>query len=99
MEVKPLFIPLKKKYFLKFKAGEQDCEIRPRNHRIWNIKNVYPGRMMTLSNGYGKYDRINREIRSTMVTPDLNMEHIPQWHIDAVEEIYGKRDSWLIAYV
>lgn len=35
-----------------------------------------------------------------MITPDLRMEkNIPQWHIDAVEDIYGKQDSWLIAYV
>lgn len=94
-----MFVPIMKVYFLKFKAGEQDCEIRPTNHRGWNTKNVYPGRLMTLSNGYGKHDRLTKQIRSILVTPDLKMEAIPQWHIDAVEEIYGKRDSWLIAYV
>lgn len=97
--MKPVFVPLFKEYFLKFKAGEQDCEIRPANHRGWNVNNVFPGRLMTLSNGYGNYDRITKEIRSTIVTPDLKMEKIPQWHIDAVEKIYGKRDEWLIAYV
>jgi len=93
------FLPLKKEFFLKFKNGEQDCEIRPNNHRGWNIKNIYPGRMITLSNGYGKHDRITREICSTMVTHDLFFDDIPQWHIDAVEQIYGQQDSWLIAYV
>lgn len=97
--VKPLFIPLFKAFFFKIAAGEQDCEIRPNNHRGWNSRNVYPGRLMTLSSGYGKQNRITREIRSTMVTPDLRMENIPQWHINAVESIYGKRDSWLIAYL
>lgn len=96
---KPYFLPLFKEYFLKIKSGEQDCEIRPNNHRGWNIKNIYPGRLVTISNGYGKHDRITREIRSTMVTRDLTMESIPQWHIDAVEAIYGQRDSWLIAWV
>lgn len=98
MSYKPLFLPLKKKYFLKFKDGSQDCEIRPNNYRWWSLKNVYAGRFMTLSNGYGKHDRLTVEIRSTMVSPDLSMEDLPQWHIDAVEKIYGKQKSWLIAY-
>ena len=98
-EEKPFFAPLFKVYFLKFKNGEQDCEIRPYNHRGWNCKNVYPGRLITLSNGYGKHDRLTLEIRKTMITPYLEMENIPQWHIDAVEEIYGQQDKWLIAYL
>lgn len=96
--VKPLFVPLMKMYFLKFKAGEQDCEIRPNNHRGWNVENVYIGRLMTLSNGYGNHDRITKEILAAVVTSDLNMEGVPQWHIDAVVGIYGEQDSWLIAY-
>ena len=97
--MKNLFIPLYKEYFLKFKSGEQDCEIRPLGHRGWNIKNVYPGRTMTLSNGYGKQDRIEKVIEFTRVTNNLKASGIPKWHIDAVEGIYGKRDKWLIAYV
>jgi len=97
--MKNLFIPLKKEYFLKFKNGEQDCEIRPDQYRFWNRKNVCPGRKMTLSKGYGKYDRIEKVIEFTRVTNNLKASGIPEWHIEAVEEIYGKRDKWLIAYV
>ena len=96
---KPLFVPLIKKYFLKFKSGEQNCEIRPIGRRGWSAKFVYPGRLMTLSNGYGKYDRITRMISQTVVTEDLKKSGIPQWHIDAVEGIYGKQESWLVAYI
>lgn len=96
---KALFVPLKKEYFHKIKGGKQDCEIRPNNHRGWNVKNVYPGRMITFSNGYGRHERLKLEVRSTMVTHDLSQEKVPQWHIDAVEQIYGKRSSWLIAYI
>ena len=96
--MKPLFVPLMKKYYLKVKSGEQDCEIRPSNHRGWNVTNVYPFRQITLSCGYGKQDRTTRTIRATCSTHDLQQERIPQWHIDAVEEIYGKRERWLIAY-
>lgn len=97
--IKPLFVPLMKEYFLKIKRGEQDCEIRPNHHRGWRLKNVYPGRLITFSNGYGKHDRVTKEVQRISVTPDLTLENLPQWHIDAVEKIYGKRDSWLIAYI
>ena len=97
--MKNLFIPLYKKYFLKFKSGEQDCEIRPLGHRGWTDGNVYPTRMMTLSNGYGRYDRLEKMIIKTSITNSLKKEGIPQWHIKAVEAIYGKRTWWLVAYV
>ena len=97
--MKNLFIPLYKKYFLKFKSGEQDCEIRPAGHRGWNLDNVYPLRVMTLSSGYGKQDRIEKTIIKTILTRNLQTAGIPDWHIKAVEGIYGKRSWWLIAYV
>lgn len=95
---KPYWCPLNKEYYLKFKAGTQDCEIRPNNHHGWNVKNVYPGRLITLSNGYQKAGRLTKTIMRTLLTHDLSQD-IPQWHIDAVEKIYGKRDSWLIAFI
>ena len=97
--MKNLFIPLYKEYFLKFQRGEQDCEIRPLGHKGWNSDNVHPMRMMTLSNGYGKYNRIEKMIIKTIITTNLKKEGVPEWHIEAVEAIYGKRDWWLIAYV
>lgn len=96
---KPYFCPLNKEYYLKFKGGLQDCEIRPNNHRGWNVNNIYPGREIALSNGYQKAGRLTKPIMRTLITHDLTLENIPQWHIDAVENIYGKRESWLIAYV
>ena len=97
--MKNLFIPLYKKYFLKFKSGEQDCEIRPLGHRGWTPDRVYPLRIMTLSSGYGKKDRIEKTIIKTILTSNLQTTSIPGWHIKAVEGIYGKRAWWLIAYV
>lgn len=97
--MKPLFVPLMKEYFYKIKKGEQDCEIRPNLHRGWNEKNVFPGRPVTFSNGYGKHDRVTKVINTTLITNNLQAANIPKWHIDAVENIYGKRDSWLIAYI
>ena len=97
--MKKVFVPLYKKYYLKIKNGEQDCEIRPLGHRGWNKKNIYPGRPIVFSNGYGNYDRTEKTILRVVVTDDLKKESIAQWHIDAVNEIYGKRDQWLIAYI
>lgn len=96
---KPYFLPLMKEYYLKIKSGEQDCEIRPLNHRGWNLKNVYPPREIAVSNGYQKKGRIIKRMVRTVVTNNLSESNIPQWHIDAVEDIYGKRPLWLIAYI
>lgn len=95
---KPYFLPLMKEYYLKIKSGEQDCEIKPLNHRGWNHNNIYPLRELNVSNGYQKKGRIVKLISRVAVTSDLEMSGIPRWHIDAVEEIYGKRGYWMIAY-
>lgn len=106
-EIPPLFLPLIKRYYYLVKHNMQDSEIRPNRHMtssgMWSRANVYRGRKILFSNGYGKSDRTLREIKSVVTTiqgmvDELKSEGIPQWHIDAVEAIYGKRDSWLIAY-
>lgn len=97
--MKPYFLPLKKEYYLKFLNGQQNCEIRPANHHGWNSKNIYAGRVLLLSLGYGKGNRHCRMIRVVNEGPaDFAFMGVPQWHIDAVEAIYGKRDRWLVAY-
>jgi hypothetical protein len=94
---KPYFLPLYKEYYLKIKNGEQNCEIKPFNHRGWNSKNIYPLRELNVSNGYQKPGRIIKRIYRVDITNDLKKAYIPQWHIDAVEAIYGKRDLWMVA--
>ena len=97
--MKPYFLPLMKEYYLKIKNGEQDCEIRPFNHRGWNGNNIYPGRELNVSNGYQKHGRIIKRINKVIISiGGLNDANIPQWHIDAVEKIYGSRLEWMIAY-
>ena len=100
-ELKPYFCPLFKEYYLKFESGEQDCEIKPNNHRGWNTKNIYPGREITLSNGYGKYNRMTKKITKTLVISDLLFAdpYINDDHIDAVKTIYPWASEWLVAYV
>ena len=97
--MKPYFLPLKKEYYLKIQNGEQRTEIRPNNHRGWNLKNIYPGRVINFSLGYGKANRMLLQVKNTIVTHDLHQENISPGHIKAVEAIYGPRDSWLVARV
>lgn len=61
---KPLFFPLKKQWFLAFKNGEKDTEFRLYGKR-WNVERCYPGREAVLSNGYGKWDRLNAVVVSS----------------------------------
>lgn len=60
-EEKPLFIALKSEYFKQFKSGHKHAEYRLYGKR-WNENTCRIGRKVTLSNGYGKKDRITREI-------------------------------------
>jgi len=97
---KPYFCPLMKVYFLKIQSGEQSCEIRP-VRRGWNQNNIYPGREITFSNGYGKNGRVTKRIRKTEKTKCLSSIGIEQWHIDAVLKIYGSSSDteWLVAHI
>jgi hypothetical protein len=51
MRDKPLWIPLRKEYFLAFERGEKTIEYR-RHCPQWSGKHVYPGRPALLGNGY-----------------------------------------------
>ncbi|WP_417831669.1 hypothetical protein [Terasakiella sp.] len=52
-EVKPLFLPLKGLYFDLFSDGRKTYELR-RLRGGWNLSQVYVGRDVVLSYGYGK---------------------------------------------
>jgi len=97
--MKPYFLPLKKEYYLKLKNGIQTSEIRPAEHRGWNLKNIYPGRVLNCSCGYGKQDRTLKMINRVTVTTDLAMEGVSAEHIQAVEGIYGRNNIWMVAHV
>lgn len=76
MSSKPLFIPLKTVYFERFKAGTKDTEYR-QYFGPWNEKTCYAGRPVTLSKGYGKYERLHGVIESVSIRKDV--ENIPGW--------------------
>ena len=67
---KPIFIPLKTKYFELFKSGVKVSELRPYGKR-WNEKTCRVGRAVTLSKGYGKHERLTTKVtRFRRTTPD-----------------------------
>lgn len=59
--MKPLFIPLKRKFYEAFVRGEKDTEYRRRGPR-WNAKTCAIGRAVVLSCGYGTRHRVTGKI-------------------------------------
>lgn len=58
--MKPLFIPLRTRWFLEFEAGTKDTEYRAYGPR-WNEKTCPIGRPAVLAHGYG-HPRLNRTV-------------------------------------
>jgi hypothetical protein len=79
---KPLFIPLKGKFFEDFEEGRKDTEYRLRGPR-WNAETCAIGRAVVLSLGYGKQRRLKGVI--TGFHYDTLPERIPGWM-----ECYGR---------
>ncbi len=87
-DMKPLFIPLKKKFFEAFKDGSKTKEYRKVN-KNFNSLTCIVGRKVILSNGYGKYDRLNG------VITNINTTTSPQ-NLDGWVEYYGKENQLAI---
>lgn len=96
--MKPYFLPLKAEPYERIEAGLQMSEIRPNNHRGWNHSNIFPGRILNLSYGYGKKRRMLKTVTNIIITRNLEEEkNITGEHIKLVYKIYGKRYEWLVA--
>jgi hypothetical protein len=61
IKVKPLFVPLKTKYYNAFASGEKNEELRAYGPR-WNERTCTVGRSVTISHGYGKNNRLKGTI-------------------------------------
>lgn len=57
----PLFIPLYTRFFEAFKRGTKKTEFRDYGPR-WNERTCLSGRAVTLSKGYGKYERLSGRV-------------------------------------
>jgi hypothetical protein len=90
--VKPLFIPLKTKYFRAFQNGTKVIEFRPYGPR-WNERTCPVGRPVVLSHGYGKRERLQGVV--SVFTVDNNpVAQIAEWR-----EVYGDSTSSVAACI
>lgn len=80
--MKPLFIPLKKEWYLRFKDGSKTIEYRAYGPR-WNEKTCYQGREAVLSNGYTNKNSLHAVIDQFEV---ISITDAPM----AAREIYPK---------
>lgn len=76
---KPLFIPLAREWFEKFKSGEKRVEYRFHNAR-WNRRTCRVGRAVTLSLGYSKRERLHGKI--------TDFDHVPFYKLPAAEQAF-----------
>ncbi len=77
---KPLFIPLKRKYYEEFISGNKQVEYR-KYGKGWNERTCLVGRSVVISLGYGKQRRSIGTIQSFNV---IDSSTIP-----AAKEVYG----------
>lgn len=69
---KPLFVPLAGVWFDQFASGVKTWEHRLAR-RQWNTRQVYVGRRVTLSRGYGKSRRLHGVITQVLERPYSDM--------------------------
>lgn len=76
--MKPLFIPLRRDFFLAFERGEKRQEFRLWGPR-WNDKTCTPGRPVVLSLGYGKNRRLKGVVTALLKTDPEASKLLPGW--------------------
>lgn len=81
--LKPLFIPLKRKYFEQFAMGRKTAEFRPFGPR-WNHDTCFVGREVILSLGYGRQKRLSGVILDAYQDHSIAFNY--SW-----QEVYGDR--------
>ena len=74
--MKPLFIPLKREFFVAFEAGDKTEEFRPYGPR-WNERTCAIGRPVVISLGYGVKRRRSGTVTGFRV--DHNPHARPGW--------------------
>ncbi len=72
MNTPPLFVPLKGIHYDAFANGKKTFELR-RYGRQWTEKNIYFGRNVTISYGYGKQCRLHGFIDGPFVFDNVEL--------------------------
>lgn len=85
-DARPLFIPLKAKFFAAFANGSKDTEYRVRDNR-WNMETCRIGRRVVLSCGYGKKHRLHG------VVVACHYDNLPTVNVPGWVECYGRHSG------
>lgn len=85
---KPLFIPLKGKWFDAFVCGEKADELRAYGPR-WNERTCRVGRPVTLSRGYGKHERLGGHVSAFTKRHGTSF---CRTYANAIQQTYGTLD-------
>lgn len=95
MSQRPLFIPLATEHFNRFKSGVKKLEFRKYGNR-WNEQCCTVGRAVTLSRGYGKYERLAGVVVSfdRITAADLSAEDSA-----AMRKLFGDLGTFEIARI
>lgn len=89
--MKPLFIPLRTKWFEQFASGEKRSELRLYGPR-WNERTCLIGRGVVLSRGYGKQARMAGVIREFY---KRRGDTFGSTYQAAIKECYGTVNVWI----
>ncbi len=87
----PLFIPLKTEFFRVFKSGQKTEELRAYGPR-WNENVCEPGRLVLLSHGYGKRERLTGRIWKFKKQHGSTFGSTYQ---AAIQKCFGTLDIWI----
>lgn len=95
MSVKPLFIPLKTKYYREFESGSKTHEYR-RYGGPWNERTCAVGRPVTISRGYSTPDRLSAIVKGfrKVYAPDLPVRLWVPLH-----SLYGALENLWVAEI
>lgn len=91
MSEKPLFIPLNTEYFNAFKSGDKEYEVRKASDKRWGARHCRIGRAVTLSKGYGKYERLSGVVSSFETLP---VSSLPSDLQRPFIELYGVKETF-----
>lgn len=92
---KDLFIPLMTEYYNAFERGDKTNELRVYGAR-WNERTCDPGRMVTLSKGYGKKHRLRGVIRSIEIVREKDLSVRQR---NSVFKLFGYNSDRLIIII
>lgn len=95
MANKPLFIPLKRRYFEQYEHSQKRSELRLYGPR-WNERTCPAGRPVVLSLGYGKQSRL---LGTIVEFRKRRASTFGSTYQASIAEVFGPGDHWIAQIV